>query len=70
MGKNETRKTMRFWIFSGVAAILASQLPFMLKKDDQKDNQRQRKKIVRWVMLLVGAVLLGVILFWALNLLR
>lgn len=70
MGKNETRKTMRFWIFSGVAAILASQLPFMLKKDDQKDNQRQRKKTVRWVMLLVGAILLGIILFWALNLLR
>lgn len=65
MGDNEAKKTMRFWIISGIAAIAASQLPLLLKKKQPKDDQAQQpqKKRPKWMMFLIGAVLLGVILW-------
>lgn len=68
MGNNETKKTMRFWILSGIAAIVASQLPLLFKKKqqqgiDQSKQPEQQKKKPRWAMLLLGAILVGIILW-------
>jgi drug/metabolite transporter (DMT)-like permease len=71
MGDNEAKKTMRFWIFSGIAAIVASQLPLFIKKRKQPDSnqsqqQQQRKKRPLWIKLLIGAVigLMIRMIFW------
>jgi hypothetical protein len=70
MGNNEAKKTMRFWIFSGIVAIVASQLPLFIKKRQQPDShpsqQQQQKKRPLWIKLLIGAVIGGFIriMFW------
>ncbi len=67
MGTNETKKTMRFWIFSGIVAIVASQLPLFIKKGKQQDSdqsqeqQQQQKKKPWWVKLLIWAVIAAAI---------
>jgi hypothetical protein len=70
MGTNETKKTMRFWIFSGVVAIVASQLPLLLKKK-QHDNQAQQQQQKRpwWIKLLIWALIAVTIRFiiWLFN---
>jgi|GEM_PF-2491539 len=74
---NETKKTMRFWIFSGVVAILASQLPLIMKKGQQGDNQtqaqqqecnqtQQKKKLSWWKKLIIGAVVFRII-YWLID---
>ncbi|QRG65197.1 hypothetical protein [Brevibacillus choshinensis] len=66
MGKDEAKKTMRFWIFAGIAAIAASQIPMFLKKGDPQEDgqtQEQPKKKPVWMKYLIGAVLLGLILW-------
>jgi hypothetical protein len=44
MGANETKKTMRFWIFSGIVAIVASQLPLLLKKSNSTIKHSSNNK--------------------------
>lgn len=70
MGSNETKKTMRFWIFSGVVAIFASQLPLLLKKK-QHDNQAQHQQQKRpwWIKLLIWALIAVTIriIIWLFN---
>ncbi|MEJ8545973.1 hypothetical protein [Brevibacillus borstelensis] len=66
MKDNETKKTMRFWIFSGIAAIAASQLPLLFKKKKPKEEeqaQQQQGKRPSWTMLLLGAAVIGGILW-------
>ncbi|GEC89247.1 hypothetical protein [Brevibacillus brevis] len=65
MGNNEAKKTMRFWIFAGIAAIASSQLPLLLKKQQQEENQTKepKKKKSKWMKFLIGAVLFVVILW-------
>lgn len=69
MGKDETKRTMRFWIISGIVAIAASQIPLLLRNGrQQEDNhtQDQHKKKPRWVWFLFGAICL-VLLLWLFN---
>jgi hypothetical protein len=67
MGSNEARKTMRFWIFSGIVAIAASQIPLYMKKKQQpgrnQTEREQRKKRPLWKTFLFGAAFLGMILW-------
>ena len=69
MRKDETKRTMRFWIVSGIVAIAASQIPLLLRNGrQQEDNhtQDQHKKKPRWVWFLFGAICL-VLLLWLFN---
>lgn len=74
MEDNETKKTMRFWIFSGIAAIAASQLPLLFRKKQPKEQEKsqgqeqvqakQQGNSTIWaVLLLLGAAVAGVILW-------
>lgn len=66
MGNNEAKKSMRFWIITGIAAIAASQLPLLIKKKQRNEEdqpQQQQKKKPKWMMFLIGAFLFGVILW-------
>ena len=66
MGKNEAKKTIRFWIITGIGAIAASQLPLLIKnkqRNEEDQAQQQQKKKPKWTMFLIGAILLGVILW-------
>lgn len=66
MEKDQSKKTMRFWIFAGIVAIAASQIPMFLKKESHQENdqtQEQQKKKPNWKLFLVGALLLGAILW-------
>lgn len=59
MAKDDAKKTMRFWILTGIIAIAASQIPMLLKKgihpedDPSKDQQKKKPK---WMLILMGAV--------------
>jgi hypothetical protein len=65
MAKNEAKKTMWLWIFTGVTSIAASQLPLILKKNKNKSQTHQKKK--PWfLILLTGVIMLGVVI-WFLN---
>lgn len=74
MGNNEAKKTMRFWIFSGIVAIAASQLPFLVKmkkqqpdsNQSQQQQQQKKKKRPLWIKLLFGAVIAVIIriIYW------
>ncbi|WP_232697435.1 hypothetical protein [Brevibacillus daliensis] len=54
MRTDGNKKTMRFWIFSGIVAIAASQLPLILKnrKQDVQEKQQQQKR-PWWLRLLI-----------------
>lgn len=60
MGKDDAKKTMRFWIATGIIAIAASQIPILLKKKEihQEDDQTQdrQKKKPKWALILTGAL--------------
>ncbi|MFE1625912.1 hypothetical protein ACFLFF_04090 [Brevibacillus reuszeri] len=69
MGKDETKRTMQFWIVSGIVAIAVSQIPLLLRNGrQQEDNhtQDQHKKKPRWVWFLFGAIFL-ILLLWLFN---
>ena len=69
LGKDETKKTMRFWIFAGIVAIAASQIPILLKTGNQQadeQSQEQHKKKPHWMLFLFGAILL-VLILWLFN---
>lgn len=73
MATDENKKTMRFWIFSGIVAIVASQLPFIVKKGQQQDSdqsqQQQQKGKTKWIKLLIGVVIIAAIglIFWLMT---
>ncbi|GAA4706972.1 hypothetical protein [Brevibacillus fulvus] len=72
MSKNEAKKTMRFWIFSGVVAMLAAQIPFLLKillppsAIDQAIPQQPSRKWI-WLLLAIILILLAVIVWLAIR---
>jgi len=66
----DTRRTMRFWIISGIAAIAASQIPLLLRKKRPAPAQAPAqpadnpKRKARWVWWLLGAIALALLLWW------
>ena len=69
MGKDEEKKTMRFWIITGIVAMTAFQIPMLLKKGNPKNQpkgnqmEEQQERHPGWMMLLIAIGLLGLLLW-------
>jgi hypothetical protein len=66
MGKDEAKKTMRFWIITGIVAMTAFQIPMLLKKGKpqaDKQMEKQQERHPGWMMFLIAIGLLGLILW-------
>jgi len=65
---NRAKKTMLFWIFTGVVAIVSSQIPMFLHKGQiteqpERQGQPQQKRKVKW-WLLALVIILFVVALW------
>lgn len=66
MGKDEEKKTMRFWIITGIVAMTAFQIPMLLKKGKPQADKQMEKKQERhpgWTIFLIAIGLLGLLLW-------
>ncbi|WP_134686177.1 hypothetical protein [Brevibacillus migulae] len=63
MENNRAKKTMLFWIFTGVVAIVSSQIPLYLRQQSKQPEEsvhqieQPQKQKGKWWLIAIAAVL-------------